>query len=377
MAESNSPGTRPAPAAAYAVSPPAPTYSGDGDVHILDRLAVLYRYRRIAVTVFVLTTAALMIQGYSSVPRYQAKAQIEIDAERATALPGITTPDNTYYEDPDPYYKTQYRIIKGRELTRRVVKKLSLQDRPEFNGTEKPRTTPFSMLRDVGQRAVNFVRPAKTEPVEAPEAPRVDEAPDESGLVSAYVGRVGVNPITGSKLVEVTFESTDPKFAATAVNTLVDEYVASNLEIKLAGTQNMIDWLDKELAKQQQKVQDSERAMATYRERQNALSLDDKQKLVGARLNKLNDDAMGARNRRLQRELLYKQVQGLQPGQALDNIPAIAQNPSVVTSKNHLAELQRTLSDLSSKYGEKHPSLQKARTDLSEGDRQYQFELTR
>ena len=120
MADSTSAGPRPIPPSG--APPPPLTYGTDGDVHILDRLAVLYRYRRIAITVFLLTTAALMIQGYSTTPVYQAKAQIEIDAERATALPGITSADNTYYEDPDPYYKTQYRIIKGRELTRRVVK---------------------------------------------------------------------------------------------------------------------------------------------------------------------------------------------------------------------------------------------------------------
>src|SRR5436190_7404807 len=226
MADSTSAGPRPIPPSG--APPPPLTYGTDGDVHILDRLAVLYRYRRIAITVFLLTTAALMIQGYSTTPMYQAKAQIEIDAERATALPGITNAD--YYEDPDPYYKTQYRIIKGRELTRRVVKKLSLQDRPEFNGTEKPKATPFSMLRDAEQRVLGLVQPKKEEP---PEAPKVDEAPDESGLISAFISRVDVAPITGSKLVEITFKSSDPKFAATAANTLVDEYVDSNLEIKL------------------------------------------------------------------------------------------------------------------------------------------------
>jgi len=186
MADSTPTGSRPTAGAGAAPLPQPPLgAAGDGDVHILDRLAVLYRYRRIAVTVFVLTTAALMIQGYSTIPMYQAKAQIEIDAERATALPGITTPDNTYFEDPEPYYKTQYRIIKGRELTRRVVKKLNLQDRPEFNGTERPRATPFTMLHDAEQRVINLVRPAaKDEPAEAPKA---DEAPDESGLVSAFV----------------------------------------------------------------------------------------------------------------------------------------------------------------------------------------------
>ncbi|HYM23843.1 MAG TPA: polysaccharide biosynthesis tyrosine autokinase [Vicinamibacterales bacterium] len=373
MADSPPTGSRPAPTAGAA--PPPPTYGADGDVHILDRLAVLYRYRRIALTVFVLTTAAMMIQGYSAIPEYQAKAQIEIDAERTTALPGITTSDNTYYEDPEPYYKTQYRIIKGRELTRRVVQRLNLQDRPEFNGTERPRTTPFTMLHDAEQRVINLVRPApKEEPAEAPKA---DEAPDESGLVSAFVGRVQVNPITGSKLVDVTFESSDAKFAATAVNTLVDEYVESNLEIKLAGTQNMIDWLDKELAKQLQKVQESERAMAQYRESKNALSLDDKQNLVGARLNKLNDDAMTARSRRLQKELLYNQVRNVQPGQALDAVPAIAQNPAVVSAKAHAAELQRNASELSIKYGEKNPAMIKARSDSAEGQRAYELEVQR
>ncbi|HEV3139255.1 MAG TPA: polysaccharide biosynthesis tyrosine autokinase [Vicinamibacterales bacterium] len=377
MADSpSSPGSRQTPATqpAGGVGPPPPTYGMDGDVHILDRLAVLYRYRRIAITVFVLTTAALMIQGYSTIPVYQAKAQIEIDAERATALPGITTPDNTYYEDPDPYYKTQYRIIKGRELTRRVARKLNLAAQPEFNGTERPRTTPFTMLHDAEQRALKLVRPQKEEVVEAP---KVDEAPDESGLVSAFIGRVGVSPITGSKLVEVTFESSNPKFAATAANTLVDEYVESNLEIKQLGTQNMIEWLDKELAKQLQKVQESERAMASYRERQNALSLDDKQNLVGARLNKLNDDSLAAHSRRLQKELLYNQVKGIQPGQSLESNQTISQNPAVIVAKSKVNELQKALADLSARYLEKHPSVQKARSDLAEGEKQYQFEVQR
>ena len=111
-------------------------YNGPNDeIHILDRLAVIYRYRRIVVTVFVLATAAMMIQGYSNIQVYQARAQILIEDERSTAVPGITSTDNTYYEDPEPYYKTQYKILTGRDLTRRVIKKLHLENVPEFNGT--------------------------------------------------------------------------------------------------------------------------------------------------------------------------------------------------------------------------------------------------
>lgn len=118
--------------------------AANDDIHILDRLAVIYRYRRIALTVFVLASAAVMIQGYSNIQAYQAKAQILIEDERSTAVPGITSTDNTYYEDPEPYYKTQHRILTGRDLSRRVIKKLGLENVPEYNGTANaPAGVPF------------------------------------------------------------------------------------------------------------------------------------------------------------------------------------------------------------------------------------------
>src|SRR5882672_2140528 len=91
----------------------APYFSVDSDVHILDRLAVVYRYRHIAITVFVLTTIAMMIQGYSAVQMYQAQARLLIENERSTTLPGLTSAPDAFYEDPEPYYETQYKILRG------------------------------------------------------------------------------------------------------------------------------------------------------------------------------------------------------------------------------------------------------------------------
>ncbi len=61
-------------------------YSAANDeIHILDRLAVIYRYRRIAVAVFVLASAAMMIQGYSNIQVYQAQGP---DSDRGRAIDG-------------------------------------------------------------------------------------------------------------------------------------------------------------------------------------------------------------------------------------------------------------------------------------------------
>src|SRR5580693_1718266 len=111
-----------APAAPWSASAPAAHVSGSGgtppqpyapesEVHLLDRLAVLYRYRRLCISVFILVTAAMIIQGYSSVQMYQAQGRLLIEDERSTAIPGLQNDQNTFFEDPEPYYQTQYKIL--------------------------------------------------------------------------------------------------------------------------------------------------------------------------------------------------------------------------------------------------------------------------
>ena len=70
---------------------PAASFAPDSEIHLLDRFAILYRYRRIAVTVFVLTSAVMMIQGYTNIQLFQARGQLLIEDERSTAVPGLQT----------------------------------------------------------------------------------------------------------------------------------------------------------------------------------------------------------------------------------------------------------------------------------------------
>jgi polysaccharide biosynthesis transport protein len=364
-ASGGAPASSPSPAAA------AP-YAPENEVHLLDRLAVLYRYRRLCATVFVLVTAAMIIQGYSNVKIFQAQARVLIEDERSTAVPGLQNEQNTYYEDPEPYYQTQYKILKGRDLTRRVVRKLHLETVPEFNGTKQPPPTPLSLLSDLKTRVMGYFR----KPAPAAEAPKAAETADESGMVATFVGRVDVVPVRGSHLVDVTFVSEDPKFAADAVNALVDEYVNENLEIKLRSTQGMLDWLGNELASQQKRVEDSERALAEYREKENALSLDDKQNIVLSRLNQLNDTATKARSNRVQKESLYNQVKAVASGGNPDAIPVIATNAGVQAARTKLVELQRQKVQLLERYGDKHPRVLDVNAQLDDAQRQLDIAIS-
>ncbi len=150
--------------------------------------------------------------------------------------------------------------------------------------------------------------------------------------------------------------SSDPQFAARAADTLASEYVHFNLEYRTDATRKSLDFLAGEIAKQQKKVEDSERAMAEYRETNNALSLEDRQNTVVASLNQVNDQYTRIRTERIQKEALYNQIKSLPPA-SVGDAPAVSSNPVVQSLRTRLAELLRQKVQLNERYGPKNPQV--------------------
>jgi succinoglycan biosynthesis transport protein ExoP len=357
-----------------------PTRVAPQDVHLLDRLGVVVRHRRLITTIFVLTVAVMMAQSYSTIPLYRAKAQLLIQDERSTAVSSLKENDPAYWADPEPYYNTQYRILQGRGLARRVVRKLHLHNVPEFNGTLPGPPGPLQAMAAVRARvktaALSIV--ALVQPPPAVEALSADETAAEAGFVGAFLTRVQVDPVRGTRLVDLYFSSADPQFAARAVDTLADEYVEQNLELRLQNIDKTLVWLGQELDKQQKKVTDSEQALADYRSSQNALSLDNRQNIVVARLNALNEAVTRARTVRAQKESLYVQVRSVDPNSdASLSLPAIVTNTAVVEIRNRLTSLEADRARLSGRYGPQHPEMLKIDTGIENARQQLKAETAK
>ena len=107
--------------------PGPPTRARSAEIHLRDRLSVFYRYRYVAVLAFLVVVAASGLRAYSQTPMYRASARLLIDLEdeRSLAMEGVSTTSSTaYMQDPEPYFQTQYRILTGRDLARRVVARI-------------------------------------------------------------------------------------------------------------------------------------------------------------------------------------------------------------------------------------------------------------
>ena len=344
----------PADTATALLMPP----SGSGQpVHLLDRLNAVFKHRRVAGTTFLLVVTAMMVQTYSTIPLYQTSSRIEIQEERSTSLTSLGVNDPTWWQESEPYYRTQYQVLKSRELARRVVRRLHLENHQDFNGLAPQPRDPLTLIRQARASASAWVRGLVAKPAQVVAAPAPDENAQERGLISAFLGGVSVSPLTGTRLVDVVYTHTDPEFAALAANTLAEEYTAQNLDQRLSNTGSMLGWVNTELATATEKVKESENALAQYRESNNAQSLDSSQNMVVARLTSLNETVTRARTERQGKETAYNQVKGADPAtDAADNFPLIGNNTAVVLAQNQLALLKGQLVSIAQNYGPDWPA---------------------
>jgi capsular exopolysaccharide synthesis family protein len=340
-------------------------FSPDPNVHLFDRLAIIIKHWKAAIGVAMLVVAGMMFHTYTTVPLYRAQARVQIDEEHTTAQTDFKEP-SLVYTDPEPYYQTQYKILQGRDLALRAVKRLQLQTVPEFNGRGATPTALSQVVADIKAKVVATFRGAP-----APSA-RAGRPINENQQADAFLGRVQIAPVRGSRLVDVYFVSADPQFAARAVNVLAEEYVNQNLEFRLQNTDKTLEWLTEEVAKQQNVVQSSERTLAEYRENKNALSLEDRQNIIVSRLNQVNDAASRARMTRIQKEALYNQVVAVKDRESLGTITS---NPFVQQLKTRIGELQREKLRLEDRYGEKHPDVQRVNGQIADAQHQLDVEI--
>ena len=164
--------------------------------------------------------------------------------------------------------------------------------------------------------------------------------------------------------------------AAAVANTLAKQYIEQNLEYKFLSTKEASDWLGEQLAVERKKLEDSEQALQRYREKGDAVALEDRQNIVVQRLADLNAAYTQARTDRFEKEALYNQLKSLQNDRtALDTFPAILSNTFIQQLKSQLADLQRQQAQMADRLGEKHPDMIKLNSAIESTEAKLQGEI--
>lgn len=277
------------------IEPPAPAapVSGlpgghgpaEGEVHLLDRLSVIYRYRKIVITIILVVLVAGVVQTMTTTPEYRAGARVQVDDQRG--LPGVNSMEQVY-EDTTILMATQMQALRSKDLVRTIVgpDKLNLANVPEFNGQDVAPTGfggAVSSIRDRVMRPIRGLFGSAEAPVEGPTSAADAESGArvmEDALVDRFLAHLDTRVVMDSRAITIDFVSRDPVLAARAANELANAYIAQNLKRRKGSLDETVERYNVAVAEGSKLLQDAEQAMLDFRQTENASALADPTQLA-------------------------------------------------------------------------------------------------
>ena len=247
--------------------------------HLYDYLLILRKHQWLILSFMLSVVTIVAIATFRMQPVYVATARIEIDRENSNILPFQSADSYDVMMDSDNYIETQAKILTSESLALMTIRDNGLSERPEFSAPGG-----ISEAMATGTLA-NQKRPPE---------------------LGAFLGSLSVRRVPNSRLMDVSFESTDPQLAARIVNAHLEAYVKRNFQSQFDSTKRATAWLQVQLADLKTKVQNSEDARIAY-ERQNQIwTLDDKQSITTQRFADANRELTLAQSERMRKQSIYE-----------------------------------------------------------------------
>lgn len=274
-------------------------------------LIVRARKRSILTTFF---STVVVIVGISAImPKlYTATVTLVVDAKGFDPITGISLP----YQLTPGYISTQEAIISSQGVAARVVDSLQLQKIPALQS-------------------------------------QFESAGGEGGIRNYIAGllldRLTVKPELNTNLVDISFESPNPRFSAIVANAFANAYIGTNLDLKTQPAQQAAAWYEQQVVKLRDNLQKAQNALATYQQKNGLVLSDQRLSLETSLLADLSAQLASAEASRIDATSKQRERR---------HLPNVIDNPVVQVLTPELAQLDARVAKLSRNLGPSNPTYQ-------------------
>ena len=192
-------------------------------------------------------------------------------------------------------------------------------------------------------------------------------------LIDAYIDRLEITPVRGTRLVKVVFSTPDPELAARVANMHAKTYREQGIELRSHAHDETRHFLQEKLAGLKDRVEKSEAALHRYRQDRGIISLENRENIVVDRLADLHKRLTEAEADRIgleaQTRLIHKH--------AYNALPAVIDNRLIQTLKLELTRLEGERADLATKVQPGDPVLDQFQARVAQTKRRLQQEIQR
>jgi capsular exopolysaccharide synthesis family protein len=283
---------------------------------------------------------AAIVISLLQTPLYRARTSLEIQDfnENFLDLQNVDPTNSTgNYATAQLYFETQIKILQSESVLQGVIDKLNLHETP-----------PAKRWRVFASHARRLSSP-----------PRL---PEKEELIRQGERNLTVRAVTNSRLIEVLYESQDPKLAAEFANTLVSEFIRQSQEMRWKSTQRTGEWLTSRLDEMKAKLEQSEAQLQDYARTSGLTFTSEKDNVGEIRLKELQDELSKAQADRVAKEAKFEEAKN----KAAESLPEILDDPTLREYRLRLTDLQRQLAELSETLTPAHYKVQRVQAQIAQ-----------
>ncbi|TAX29487.1 GumC family protein [Rhizobium leguminosarum] len=323
----------------------------DQDVDIdLGQLVRAVWARRLRILTITLVGAGAAFAGAKIMsPQYRTETRILIEP-RAPAF-ASTQQINDASAGPlmdELNIASQVQLLQSADLLKKVINDLKLYNLPEFDDAASGSAMSSILVK----------LHLKKNPL---------ENPPEERVIDAFVERLQVYQVPGSRVIGINFTSKDPKLAAAIPNAMANVYLSTQSGAKLDSNSEATRWLEPEIEGLRRKVSEAEKKVAEYRTAHGLLQTNGTTTFPAQQLNDISAELTRVRGDKANAEARAQAVRNaLSSGEASDTLPDIMSSQAIQRLKGTESGLQSQISDLQTSLLNNHPRLKSLRAQLSD-----------
>ena len=310
----------------------------DRDVGLAELFNVVYRQKWMIVAVVLVSALLTGIILQQTTPRFSAETLLLIDT-RQTTIPNLDSVLTGLAGD-DQGVLSEVEVLRSRGLAAATVRALALEKDPEFNEALRPAGL-WDRVSGPPNRGSNSA----------------------AKVVDAFLERLDVQPVKGSRVISATFTSVDPSKAALVANTLADQYLLAQLETKFEAAKVAHTWLNERVEELREQVASSEQAVEDFR-RDAGLLQTQGVTLTAQQMAELNGQLILARAATAQAKARLRQVSRLiESPDGLATASEVLDSQLIQRLKEQQAQIERRVAELAAEYGPSHPRMIQLRAE--------------
>jgi polysaccharide biosynthesis transport protein len=218
-------------------------------------------------------------------PTYSAATTLELQPINQSFMNiGAADPMTGLYSETGLNAQTQIAIIKSASIIGPAIDRLQRESSAVVAAPADPLSQVRSRLGIVPK-----------EPLEA----------FTEGLARANK-TLSVRVLPGTRIIEISCDSTVPEVAANFVNALASEYLYQNLQSRSTNSQRTSQWLQGELEETKARLEQAESRLQEFSRKSGNLFVSEPETLSGTRLKELQGNLAAAQTDRINKQALYQ-----------------------------------------------------------------------